>query len=375
MKKLLIIASILLLALALVACGGEATDTTLDQGTEPAADHVHTYVDEIIPATCSATGKVVSKCECGDVQGETEIPLADHTASTLDCEKDTVCTVCNTVLAEKTGHIFGASEVVTAATCSAAGKEKGACMACGKIVEVEVPATGHKAASGSALTAVEGGFAAKCASCGQNVTLKEGEVIFKLTFDEDVAAEAAKYDAGLSVFKPEKMTIVDGAFSVNGSNTIGYIDIVDPSKLAAYGMIVVSFDYMTTLEGAESDKASVFSLLANFYSGQANYQGTTDWGWAMKLNEKLDKFVITTEDGKVTDTTSMSVARNTKYKVQYVFDTAADGCHVFINGQYIGNAGQANKIAGLKPATACFRFGDGPLCGHMFDNFTITALK
>ena len=51
-KKYLIAVMVLVVALALVACGGEGTDTTIDQGTEPPAEHVHAYVDEIIDATC-----------------------------------------------------------------------------------------------------------------------------------------------------------------------------------------------------------------------------------------------------------------------------------------------------------------------------------
>ena len=374
MKKYLLALMVLVLALALVACGGEATDTTVDQATEPAADHVHTYVDEIIPATCATTGKVVSKCDCGDVQGETEIPLADHTASALECDKDTVCTVCNTVLAEKTGHVFGASEVVTAATCSTAGKEKGACLACGKIVESEIPATGHIAGEG--LKAADGGIASTCKTCGQNVTLKEADVLFQLTFEEDVATEAAKYaNSGLTIFKPETWNLVDGALNVKGNETLAYIDITDPSKLASNGMIMMSFDFTITGEATAGSRASVFSLLNFFYNGKNNYQGTTGWGWAMKYNKNLEKFVITATDSAVTDETSFNVALNTKYKVQYVFDTNAKGCHIFIDGQYIGNANQCAKIAELKDATACFRFGDGPAAGYIFDNFTISTLK
>ena len=59
MKKYLLALMVLVLALALVACGGEAIDTPDAQATEPAADHVHTYVDEIIPATCAATGNLL----------------------------------------------------------------------------------------------------------------------------------------------------------------------------------------------------------------------------------------------------------------------------------------------------------------------------
>ena len=374
MKKYLIALMVLVLALALVACG-ETADTTVPATDAPETEHVHSFTEEIIPATCSTTGKVVTACACGEVQSEAEIPLADHTASALDCEKDTVCTVCNTVLAEKTGHIFGASEVVTAATCGTAGKEKGACLSCGKVVENEIPATGHIIAAGAALTKVDGGFATTCGSCNQSVTLKESEVLFKLTFDGDVAEEAAKYDAGLSLFKPETINVVDGAIKIVDAKTLVYLDIDDPSKIASNSVVMMSFDLTLTKEISAGSKASVFSLLNFFYNGKNNYQGTTGWGWALKHNADLGKFVITTDNAKVTDATSYAVELNTKYNIQLVFDTNAKGCFVFINGTCIGKSVEAATFAGLKDAVACLRFGDGPAAGYVYDNFAITVLK
>ena len=374
MKKYLLALMVLVVALALVACGGETADTTEPVTDAPATEHVHAYADEIIPATCSATGKVISKCECGDVQSETELPLTDHVASTLDCEKDTVCTVCNVVLAEKAGHIFGTSEVVTEATCSTAGKEKGACVVCGKIVETEIPSTGHIA--GKDLKAVDGGFASKCKSCGQDVVLKADKTVFALSFDEDVATEAAKYpDAGLSIYKPEKYKVVDGTLNVNGNGEIAYINIEDPSKLAELGTFMISFDYMSTKEGAEADRASIISILSYFYNGQPNQGGTTGWGWFFKLDESANKIGTVNGTSMLNDSNSIAIERNVKYTVQAVIDPTVKGAHVFINGQYIGNAAQVASIAGYKPASSTIRFGDGPLCGHVYDNFAIIDLK
>ena len=376
-KKVLVVFAVLALALALVACGGTGTDTTADEGTTPPAvgdEHVHEFVEEIIPATCSATGKVISKCACGEIGNETEIPLADHTASTLDCEKDTVCTVCNIVLAEKTGHVFSAAEVVTPATCTTAGKEKGACVACGKIVETEIPATGHVA--GTSIKAVDGGFASTCTSCSQDVVMKADKTVFALGFDEDVATEAAKYaDSGLALYKSEGWKIEDGTLKVNGNKEIAYIHIVDPTKLAELGTFMISFDYMSTQEGSEADKASVFSILSNFYNNQPNQGGTTGWGWFFKLNEQKNVIGTVLDAGALNDSNSIAVERNVKYTIQTVIDPTAKVAHVFVNGKYIGNAAQISKISEFKPESATLRFGDGPLCGHVYDNFAIIDLK
>ena len=139
-------------------------------------------------------------------------------ASALECDKDTVCTVCGAVLAEKTGHVFTEKTVVTAATCVAAGKEEGTCITCGLKVESEIPATGHIA--GGDVKIVDGGFASTCKTCGQAVTLKADKTVFALSFDEDVATEAAKYDAGLSIFKPENWKVENGTLNVSSSEKV-----------------------------------------------------------------------------------------------------------------------------------------------------------
>ena len=376
MKKLLIIASVLVLALALVACGGEATDTTVDQATEPAAEHVHAYADELIPATCASTGKVVSKCECGDVQSETEIPLADHTASVIACDQDTVCTVCGMVLAEKTGHIFGAAEIVTAPSCTTAGKEKGACVACGKIVETDIPAAGHIA--GDTITLENGTFKTTCKTCSQSVALKADAPAFSLDFEGDLAAQSAN-NIGLSVYKPEEWKIAE----VNGSKSFAvddgksfYIDIVEPKKLAALGTFVISFDYTSTKEAKEeTHMGSILSILDNSPNGKQTSAGGIKYGWMIKYVEAKDVLATVNVLDKLTSANSVAAAKNTKFNVQIVISPTSAPAHVFVNGTYIGTSNQTAAIATLKDANAAFRIGDGPVHGHVIDNLTISALK
>lgn len=374
MKKCLVALMLLVLALALVACSSGEAETT-----EPVTEHVHEFVDEIIPATCTTVGKVISKCECGEIGNETEIPLADHTASGIDCDKDTVCTVCNAVLAEKTGHIFSATEVVTAATCSAAGKEKGSCVICGKIIETEIPAAGHVATGD--IKYVDGNFKADCSVCSQNVTLKAQDAAYLLNFEGDWVMEAAKYDVGLSAFKTEDWKTAE----VNGSNALTvagnkplYINITDSAKLTALGSFVISFDYTTTaVPAANSPAASAISILNNHQNGVKTDAGSVGWGWLIKIVESGDKGYIATvaEPAKLTAENSFAIERNVKYNVQIVVSPAEKGAHVFVNGTYIGKSAPANAVSSLAPNNAAIRFGDGPDCGHVFDNLAISALK
>ena len=382
-KKILIALMIVVVALAVVACGGPAVDETLsgnnDDQTNPPEEHVHAYEEEITPATCTTAGKIVTKCACGDVQSETALPLAEHTQSAVDCEKDTVCTVCGTVLAEKTGHTITATEIVTAATCGSAGKEKGVCVVCAKIIETEIPATGHVVDAGAAIAAVDGGFKITCSSCSQTVTVKPQEPAFKLTFDADIATESVN-DIGLSVFNPDKWTTEE----INGSKALKlqpgvprYINISDPSKLAALGTFVISFDYMSTKEAAlDTDKASIFSILGNFYDGKQTSAGATSWGWFIKLIEAND-VIATVNSTETNSANSIALKRNEVYKIQAVVVPTDKVAHMFVNGTYIG-ASQSGMIPVLATAAAnntSIRFGDGPDCGHVYDNFQIAALK
>ena len=246
MKKILIVLMVLLLALTVVACGG-TPDVGGDDQTNPPEDHVHAYEEEITPATCTAAGKIVTKCACGDVQGETELPVADHVLSTPDCEKDTVCTVCGVVIAEKTGHTVAATEIVTAATCSSAGKEKGACSTCGKIIETETPVAGHKANKDSVWTLVDGGYSTTCVSCNQTVTFTESDPLLSLTFEEDYETEVAKYPVFKAVTKKGKITVVDDTDGDKaGSVNVAWVDVLDNSAIRALGSYAVTFDFMLT---------------------------------------------------------------------------------------------------------------------------------
>ena len=368
MKKYLIALMVFVLALTLVACSGE-TETT---------EHVHAFAEEIVPATCTTPGKVLSKCECGEIESENEIPTTDHVASALDCEKDTVCTVCNAVLAEKTGHVFGAKEIVTAATCAAPGKEQGTCTVCGKISENEIPSTGHVIDAKGTIAAVDGGFSITCASCNQPVVLKESDPAFKLTFD-GAATDIDVNSLGLELVNADKWSIQEHngskALCVDGTAQIAYINIPSAKKLADMGAFVISFDYMSTKKDTENRNASVFSILGNFYNGNPLVSNNAvKWGWAIKLVEANN--VLATKNSTDTDATnSIALERNVVYKVQIVFVPETTAKHVFINGTYIGDGGQGVAISTAADNYLCFRFGDGPMCGHVYDNFIIADLK
>ena len=372
-KKLLITLAILVLALALVACGGEASNDTTPPADE-ATEHTHVYNEEIVASTCTTAGSRKMVCACGDVQSEEALGFADHTLSTPDCEKDTVCTVCNAVLVPATGHTVGTSELISAPTCATAGKEKGTCLVCGKSIENELPATGHIPAEGAAITAVDGGFATTCKICGQTATLKAQTPAFKLTFEGDLAAESAN-EIGLEVYKPETWKIIEanGSKAMISEGKSVYINISDPAKLANLGTFVISFDYMTTKEANAGATGSIFSQLNNFYNGTGTGAGSTNWGWFIKSIEDSD--VLATVVAEFSAANSIAFQRNVNYNIQLVISPAAKGALVFVNGTYIGKSVQALAFSALSANNVSFRIGDGPNFGHVLDNLTISALK
>ena len=381
MKKYLTLIAVLLLALALVACGGEAVDTTEPVTEAPETEHVHNYFDETIPATCVETGKIITKCECGEVQGEVEIPLADHTASALDCDKDTVCTVCNAVLAEKTGHSLSSSQVLTEATCTAGGKERGVCLVCGKIVELDTPAKAHSIDASAGLTYSDGKYGGKCTVCNNNVTIGGADVVLDLTFEGDMAEELAKYPAFAANIEAMNITTdTDGdkALLAKGGNVV-YLGITDSSALAKTGYYEISFDYTQTGK-ANAAETSIITLMPGQYAGTK--VGSTKYGWFFKYNATLNKleFILAGSDASKLDATnSIAVESGKSYKFNILCTADGSAYYVFVDGNFVGKAPANNVVVDFtNPANdkaVSIRLGDSGVPGPVFDNFKIQTIK
>ena len=387
MKKFLIALMVLLLALTIVACGG-TPDISGDDQTDPPEEHVHAYSEETLPSTCLEAGKIVTKCACGDVQSETALPLADHTASALDCEVDTTCTVCGIVLAEKTGHVVLSKEIVTAATCTSTGKEKGVCLNCAKIVENEIPTAAHTIASANAWTLVDGAYGgATCSTCNQAVFLKEVDVLLNLTFEEDIESEIAKYPA--FVVNKSAVSIatdVDGdkAHLNNSPGKVLYLGIADRAKLISTGYYSISFDFTPTGAGnAETNggEASMLTLMPGFY-GAEKTAGPVQYAWYFKYNVHLKKLELVkagTDATKLDATNSYAIEQNKTYKVNIIADVAAKANYVFVNGTFLGKASMNKSVIDLTDAVydknVSFRLGDSGTPDPLFDNFKVVTLK
>ncbi len=147
-----------------------ATCQRVDEMSIPSIDHVHDYVPEVIPPTCTEDGYTLHTCRCGDSYQDTPVESAGHDYDSVislpTCMEDGyttyTCTVCedtytgDIVLAE--GHTPG-----DAATCT----EAQTCTVCGEVLD---DAKGHNYMhSTHKPTCTEGGYTLHtCISCGDN---------------------------------------------------------------------------------------------------------------------------------------------------------------------------------------------------------------
>ena len=213
-----------------------------------------------------------------------------------------------------------------------------------------------------------------CESCAQKVTIKPDAPVFELTFDGDIVQDAEN-NIGIELLKPESWVVDGGVLKVPGGQKVNYANVKDANELVKLGTFVVSFDFMSTQEGAEADAASIFSFLGNFYNGAQTSKGSTAWGWIAKLNESLNVLATKKEAAKINDSNSIAIERNKFYKVEVVVVPTAKVAHVYIDGKYIGLNTEVPTLAIMGAENLTLRFGDGPMCGYVFDNFKICDLK
>ncbi len=143
--------------------------------------HVHTLIEETVPASCTANGAVRTRCSvCGTVVSETVIPALGHNTGSVTvaaaCEEDgerlDVCKLCGVIVSQTiipaTGHTETTETVE--ATCTASGSITVKCSVCGKILRQEtIPMTDHivDTTTVAATCEKDGERTEKCRICGE----------------------------------------------------------------------------------------------------------------------------------------------------------------------------------------------------------------
>ena len=143
---------------------------------EQGQNHVHSFENIVIPATCRERGYVLHRCTCGYEHKDQFTPLGKHafalTAENApNCEnggsREYTCSVCGETKTEPLsalGHNWSGWNVQQFASCAAEGLQVRQCRRCGTSQKQEIPATGHKRSKGQKNAA--GQVEYYCLNCG-----------------------------------------------------------------------------------------------------------------------------------------------------------------------------------------------------------------
>ena len=367
MKKILIALLVALLALALVACGGDTTDeTTLPTGEVADSDtpgtHIHSYVETVIVApTCTSLGKSAKQCSCGDVEEGSEMPLpfAVHDANEVNCTDDSVCKTCGKVLVEKYGHNY-IETVVSVASCTTTGEITTKCSRCGLAGETKVIPAGHDYDT-TALKISKTDITASCKKCGVSQSLLTAAPAIKLDFDSVAEFDTLKA-AGFKADKPSAAKLENSALQPNGPLFIGY----DASFVTGMSKFVISFDFKLAEQGQTHRGESIFTFVAD----------PGIYGWIAKFYQADG--VISTASSGFTAANSYPVTQGKWYNLTAIVDVASRAVNVYIDGTSIGSVSMPDHASA---ANSNFRFriydampGNGT-SNPYFDNFKVVEIK
>ena len=134
------------------------------QETVPALGH--TYDSVVSEPTCTGQGYTTHTCHCGNTYTDGFVPSLGHTpGEQATCTQAQICTVCNAVLVEATGHTY--DSVVTAPTCTDQGYTTYTCHCGDTYTDDFADAAGHTYESAvTPPTCTEMGYTTFTCHCG-----------------------------------------------------------------------------------------------------------------------------------------------------------------------------------------------------------------
>lgn len=424
LKKFLFVLLVLVVALAVVACGdtvetegGNETDAPATDApatdapeTDGETEHQHDLEVEDVPATCQARGYHKETCKtCGEVVAEATYPKTECTpAAAATCTADSVCSVCGDVVEAATGHSFGEA-VVVAATCKAEGSstktcatcgesevtalaivahnipdenvtasvestacgvpgsKTGTCTICNESVTVELPGLAHTFTLGEAVVAADGTITAPCTACGKTVAATL-DTVFALTFDdESVAAEVDKINNEhvRVINKNDDSKGLCAQIKENGDRSVLYFKWANP--------LFIDYD-LELFEGA-----SYFAITFDYMVGKevgtgpqvsviAAVPGMSNGSQGSKGCPFANAVKYNRETGKFTNgqtTEYMDVTAGEWYQFTIIVDNnAASGmgtAYIYINGQLIRTLNNWGATQTVLDKYGCLSFRIGEM--------------
>lgn len=437
MKKFLFMILVLVLALAVVACGDpaetegpetnapetNAPETNAPETDPPETEHQHDLEIEDVPATCQSRGYHKETCKtCGEVVVESASPKAACTpVAAATCTADSVCSVCGKVIEAALGHTFGEAQV-TAATCQAEGKSVTTCTVCNETVETALPIIAHNIPDENVTELVEatsctagGSKTGTCILCNQSVTLALDPLPHAFALDQtDIAADGsinipcATCDSVVTVAKEERLTLtfdgasleeefealgLDGKVALfNDKNSCkvamfgdrGVLDQtvwngvvwleLDPSFLNDDAYYSISFDFCVGKATTEGTQMSVFGAVP----GARSATGTQEFANIAKYDRTTGW--LKHGDTKVDDQyMQLEVGKFYHFEILVDNTSAAGLAHLYVDGVYLcaKEFFPINQEMGeLYEGKLGFRIGEhGNTHDPFYDNFNISAIK
>jgi antitoxin component YwqK of YwqJK toxin-antitoxin module len=145
-------------------------------------NHVHSFVDTVVPATCTQQGYTLHRCACGYEYKDRFVPVGAHSFEVLEQTEPTCtdagsqslhCTLCDLTQMRPIppkGHTWGKWNLLTVPTCLEPGSKNRVCTCCGYEDVHPIKPTGHRLTSPQ--KGKRGTVAYFCENCGQTVHKK-----------------------------------------------------------------------------------------------------------------------------------------------------------------------------------------------------------
>jgi hypothetical protein len=140
-------------------------------------NHVHSFVDTLVPATCTQQGYTLHRCACGYEYKDRFVPVGAHSFEVLEQTEPTCtdpgsqslrCTLCDLSQMRPIppkGHTWGKWNLLTVPTCLEPGSKNRVCTCCGYEDVHPIQPTGHRLTSPQ--KGKRGKIAYFCENCGQ----------------------------------------------------------------------------------------------------------------------------------------------------------------------------------------------------------------
>ena len=148
-------------------------------------EHVHSFVETVVPATCQSSGYTLHRCDCGyEYKDKYTAAAATHQFEVTEnveatCTEEGVqqlrCATCGITETKKIpvkGHLWGAWNVQTMPSCTEKGSQTHTCTCCNMKETQEIKPIGHKLVNPKKSETQKGMVEWFCENCGQTIVKK-----------------------------------------------------------------------------------------------------------------------------------------------------------------------------------------------------------